>query len=148
DPTRPSHAARAVLVGRAGAERDVEVKATDGTAEPTHFSVRERPDQVPHEQLHRHILTARDLRQVLLAIVDRLQKTERAVRAQVRGLQAQILGEMKGVSSTEGGAAVAQIRGVPAAQSRKLVAQCLLEDARDHAAIGAAPDELLLELLV
>ena len=67
---------------------------------------------------------------------------------QVRGLEAEIFGEMKGVGPAPDGSPRIEIGGVPSPHGRELVTQRLGEQAILHSAVVAPPDELFFQALV
>jgi hypothetical protein len=103
---------------------------------------------VTEEELHRSLLRFDQTDQTLLAGNHGSQDLVRLVRAKVRGLEPEIFGEVEGVGPAVDRRAIREIRRVPAAHRRKLVAQRLLEQARDHSAIGALADQLFPQSLV
>jgi hypothetical protein len=64
------------------------------------------------------------------------------------GLEPEVLAEVEGVGPARQPVARVEVARIPAAHGRELVAEGLGEEALLHAAVVAAADELLLQLLV
>src|SRR5262249_30562130 len=135
-----------LIVRDASAEREVEIESADAAAHPAELAVRERPDQVPEVEQARLVVRLFE-NELRIAAVERV----RSVRVEARVLEArfegEVLREVERVRAAEDVVRRIEIRRIPAAHERKLVAEGLHEEALLDAAIVAAADQLLFQLL-